>query len=606
VHHRSLRTALVLGFLSLTTLTAASAAGAGVAREVTAASPDTVFPRSKQNEPAVAVDPSRPNVVVAGVNEEIDNAPCGTAFATPDAPCPFTPGVGGGGVMFSFDRGHTWNQPTYSGWTARAGRAHRGPIGTVPWYLERGLVSDGDPALAFGPVPDRNGRFSWANGSRLYYSNLASNFPTGAFAAGAHPRGLDQEEAPERARALREQGYARAGTVVGAEGIAVSSADNVTEANFERKSVWSRPVIVSKQIASEFADKEQIWADNAASSPFFGTVYVCYASFIGDNRQDLTVSVSHDGGSSWNLRKITPTRAFTPQHFGVTGCTVRTNSHGVAYLFFEEQTAFQPGRSRHLLARSYDGGRTWTRPHLEQRVTDLCFFIDPVILRCMHEGVAGARNDLGAAPNVDIANGAPTGAGATNRIVNVWVDGTFGLNHERVLLRWAVANERPGAASGLSWHAPQEISTGSDRGYYTAPALSPDGTRLYVVYNAYTNPFRRTTFTPRGLIGVTRAASFGATGPSGWTTLYRSPVGDPRASSQNDLTAGFLGDYVYAAATNSYGVTVWNDVRNGAVCPVINDWRQALRRGSRRLPPNPATACPARFGNTDIWSFTTG
>ena len=50
-----------------------------------------------------------------------------------------------------------------------------GPIGTVPNYFEAGLVSDGDPTLAFGPRPGPNGKFSWSKGARLYYGNLTSN-----------------------------------------------------------------------------------------------------------------------------------------------------------------------------------------------------------------------------------------------------------------------------------------------------------------------------------------------------------------------------------------------------------------------------------------------
>jgi hypothetical protein len=169
-------------FVLTATATAATTA------EVTVGSPHDPFPRNKQNEPAVAIDASRPDVVAAGSNDEIDMAPCGTTiFATDEAPCPFTPGVGSSGVHFSFNGGKTWVQPTYTGWSARNGTPAVGPIGTLPWYYETGLVSDGDPAVAFGPIRE-NGEFSWANGSRLYYANLTSNFPSGSTPRGQFQR----------------------------------------------------------------------------------------------------------------------------------------------------------------------------------------------------------------------------------------------------------------------------------------------------------------------------------------------------------------------------------------------------------------------------------
>jgi hypothetical protein len=447
----------------------------------------------------------------------------------------------------------------------------QGPIGTLPRYDEVGLVSDGDPALAFGPRPGAGG-FSWANGSRLYVANLASNVSA----------------------SFGEPGFK------GFEAIAVSRTDDPQAAAAGDESAWRRPVVVSKQSSATFADKEQIWADNAASSQFFGNVYVCYASFRGGGAAPVVVARSTDAGDSWSTRQISPASNVSPRNFGRSGCTIRTDSTGIVYVFYElfqSPERFLPPIGTQFMVRSLDGGRTFERPEALFPVTDPCFFVDPVISRCVEDGVAGARSDLAAAPSVDIANGAPTGAGATNLMVDAWADGRDGLNNERVMFSWSRGLGAPG-----TWSAPQRIQDGGDRGLYAAPALSPDGSDVYVVYNAFTTPFRPTTATPRSLVGVVKHANFGTTGgPGPFTTLHRGAAGDPRGSSQNDLQAEFLGDYVYAVATGDYGAAVWNDVRSAADCPAIDAYRQALRDGTAVPVPAPQQQCPPAFGNSDIF-----
>src|SRR5438094_2775372 len=255
---------------------------------VSRGSPTAPFSQNKQNEPTIAIDANHPNVLVSGSNDNIDMEACN---AGDDTTCPFTGGVGASGVYFSFDSGQTWIQPTYTGWTGRdclgtpgadAGcTPNVGSIGTLPWYYENGLVSDGDPAVAFGPKPV-NGTFSWANGSRLYYANLTSNF------------GATRSEEAFK----------------GFEAIAVSRTDNVQSAAASNKAAWMAPVLVSHQSTTTFSDKEQVWADNASSSPFFGTVYVCWAAFRGQEISPnaipapLMVAVSHDGGDTWRVHQI--------------------------------------------------------------------------------------------------------------------------------------------------------------------------------------------------------------------------------------------------------------------------------------------------------------
>jgi hypothetical protein len=566
-------------------ITITSLVGAvGTSNLVTTGSPVSPFSQNKQNEPAVAIDANNPTILAAGANENIDMEACNSGD---DTTCPFTNGVGVSGIYFSFDSGKTWKQPTYSGYSARncqgvAGPdagcqplAH-GPIGTLPWYYENGLVSDGDPAVAFGPKPAANGTFSWSNGSRLYYANLTSNF------------GATRSEEAFK----------------GFEAIAVSRTDDAAVAasgGAAGKAAWMPPVIIAKQSSTTFSDKEQVWADNASSSRFFGTVYVCWAAFRGQEISPnavpapLQVAVSHDGGDTWTKQQI-GAAANNRNRNPMDGCTIRTDSSGNAYLY---GVGRQGNDAFEIQSISTDGGRSWSKPQPVVGPVTQPGIADPNTGRPSIDGLAGARSDLAPAPSVDIANGAPTGSDATNRIVMSYVSGEITKPH----VYFAESTDR-----GVTWSAQRAIEGPSDRGYYAAPAISPDGKNVYVVYNAFTTPYQPTTATPRSLVGVFMQASAPTgTGPTGaFAEVKRSTAGDPRGSSQNNLVAEFLGDYVYAAATRTYGVSVWNDTQAAADCPAIDAWRQDIATGGTTVSrPAPQQNCPANFGNSDISSFTT-
>ena len=571
----------VLVILAGGLLTAGTGVSAAQDTLVTVGSPVTPFSQNKQNEPAVAINAADPRVVVAGSNDEIDMEACNPAA---DNTCPFTPGVGVSGVYFSFDGGASWTQPTYTGLTGRGCLGVvgpddppctpvTGPIGTLPWYAENGLASDGDPAVAFGPRPGPDG-FSWANGSRLYYANLTANLGT-----------------------TRSESVFK-----GFEAIAVSRTDNPQTAaagGTAGKAAWMPPVIISRQSGTTFSDKEQIWADNAESSPFFGTVYACWAAFRGQEKSPnaapapLIVGVSHDGGDTWRTRQITAA-ANNGQRNPLDGCTIRTDSRGTAYVFGVGTLSSAGRQPFEFMSRSTDGGASWSRAQPVAGPVMQPGVVDPVQGRPVIDGVAGARSDLAPPPSADIANGAPTGAGATNRIVLTYVSGPLATPH----VYFTESTNR-----GASWAAPRAIESPGDRGFFTAPAISPDGRDVYVVYNAFTTPFQPTTATPRSLVGVVKhadaPAGAGATGA--FTEIHRGAPGDPRGSSANALISEFLGDYVYAAATNSNAVAVWNDARRAADCPAIDAWRQALQDGASPPAPAPQQECPANFGNSDIF-----
>ena len=546
-----------------------AAQGRSAARVTVGAAPAAQFPQNKQNEPAVAVDPAHPELVAAGANDWIDGAPCRSADVSKCIP---PADVGESGVYFSRDGGATWVQPEYTGLTARdcTGEApcepHTGVIGTVPRFAEAGLVSAGDPAVAFGPALDAGGRFSWAAGSRLYYATLASELAS------------DSEEGADETFS-----------------VAVASTGDVTAAASGHDDAWTPPVLAAVPGDSHSYDKDAIWADDAATSPYFGSVYVCAAYFGDFNSDTIAVFRSRDAGATWK-----GWNGFTSPHGLVwQGCTLRTDSHGVVYAFWLEISVWAP-YARLMTSRSLDGGAHFTTPAGVARVAPVGIF-DPLAGTMTFSGVGGPRtNNM---PSIDIANGAPTGADAPNVMAVAWTNGPTpraksATKNERVAL---IVSRNGGAA----WSRTTTASPSRDRPDMPAVALSPDGNDLYLVYDNFLQQWEASAAKrPQLMQGVVRHATLGLTGgPTNWTDVERGPVGDVRATSSIDLQSAFIGDYNSVVASRGSAVAVWNDVRGAVDCAAVDRYRQSLANGASPWGPAPATACPGGFGNSDVFAL---
>ncbi len=482
-----------------------------------------VFPTNKQNEPTIAVDPRDGMHLIAGSNDEQRQPPCGpgpvrgSGAARND--CSFFPNVGTDGVYTSSDGGSTWTNR-----------------GLLPGYApdpNATLVSDGDPVIVFGPKPGASG-FSWANGARAYYAGLAS------YASGA----ATGRQAPEL--------------------LAVSTSD-------DEGATWSGPVVAAKGNGYIFNDKENIWADDIAGSPFFGRVYVSWTQFrdLANGAEPVMTAYSTDGGATWSRPKqisIAQNYAFGGRQFSA----LRSGPDGTVYLVWLDSDVHGP---KQVVATSSDGGVTWTHARDVARLT-----------ANMADPIPGANFRTGPYPTV--ATDASSGA-----VYAAWVDVLGGAG--RVVVSKSTDH-------GTTWSAPAAVSTAAEGyAFFQGLDVAPNG-RVDVAYQALTA--KTTTYgTANASIDAYYVSS--TDGGAHWSAPAKisSASSDPAASSQNNLARQFWGDYNTLVSTSASAFFIYTDTRSGAGCAAVDAYQHSVDGSGPSAPkPAPEDVCPSRFGNSDV------
>jgi hypothetical protein len=125
------------------------------------------------------------------------------------------------------------------------------------------------------------------------------------------------------------------------------------------------PVSTNPDLFSEFfEDKPWLTVDNSSNPSTTNNVYACWSRFVGNallggfTSDYIVFSRSLNGGVSWTLP---PQRISPAAHDGaVQGCQVATGPGGEVYVTYE--LYYVGGKRQHWLAKSTDGGQTFSDP----------------------------------------------------------------------------------------------------------------------------------------------------------------------------------------------------------------------------------------------------
>src|SRR3989449_327740 len=334
------------------------------------------------------------------------------------------------------------------------------------------------------------------------------------------------------------------------------------------------PVRVTSGNPVRFDDKENIWVDTSSTSPFLGNVYVSWSMFTSDDNSifggiasdRIAVARSTDGGATWS-KPVFLSRSCNIGCGGVQGSVVRIGPNGEVYVAWEESlNRFAPNAI--VLAKSLDGGIHFTRPSTV--VSTLLDIPSPLNGGAFRDATPKAGFRDNSFPSMTVA---PDGT-----IYIAWAarcPAGPGCSRTKVLL----AKSTNG---GDNWSTPmlvsQRIATGTeDPGDQVFPwgTASQDGPNTAVSIVYYDPSYHTTrlgsctlacTLDNTRLIGVTVATSLDAGTTWEYARADSTSSGfDPAGSSTNGQGAQFMGDYIYAASTGHTVFVVWTDARNGFI-----------------------------------------
>ena len=313
-------------------------------------------------------------------------------------------------------------------------------------------------------------------------------------------------------------------------------------------------------------DKNHLWIDNIATSPYVGNIYSAWTNFgLSDPRVEVVRSTDH--GLTWSSPQLISNSPF--DH----GVNIQTDGNGNVYIIWAEYNNWPDPEDAIGMSKSTDGGATWSSP--VEIIT----------------GLKGTRNND---PLAHRTNSFPVMAIDVNNgnIYVVWSNyGVPGTNTGN----WVNTYMIKSTDGGTNWSAPVQVSQ----------SPNTDGTFSYLPW---------ITCDPvSGHLGVIFLDNRDCSGDDveAWVSVSMDEGNtweDFRVSDVSwttkaipGLASGYMGDYLGITANNSRFYPVWSDDRDG----VFRAYTSPFETNDRAKPTNLNIVLNDATGQTDLtWSFT--
>jgi hypothetical protein len=331
---------------------------------------------------------------------------------------------------------------------------------------------------------------------------------------------------------------------------------------------WSSPVMVHYEDANTFLNDKE-WVAAGAG----GDVYVTWTLFKGNHghgyiSSNIVEAVSHDHGATWSG----PFVVSDSSHPFDQGSSPAVAADGTVYVAYEGNQASDVTKDQIVVARSTDGGHTFTNVEVGRAYDDVgCY---PLNVAQGRQRLSFEQFRINSFPSLAID---PT----TGGLAVAWSDdqNNAGCAAGAASFSGSTNNQVKlvTSADGVTWTAPKMITSGADKVY---PAVGANAGRVVVGY--YTRDFSpvptSTDHSCQRAFLDTSDPAYPASAPVytdlapvcldyGFSSSTDGYTSETRVSTQSSnpytlFSGSFIGDYTGVAVDSAGGAhTAWTDFR---------------------------------------------